>query len=47
MVNSPFVVWTYKWVDQDFVYQLAKFFAEQNAQYKMLHPNLPECLVPW
>ncbi|MBI4765008.1 MAG: TAXI family TRAP transporter solute-binding subunit [Deltaproteobacteria bacterium] len=42
MVNSPFVVWTYKWVDQDFVYQLAKFFSEQNAQYKALHPNLPE-----
>ncbi|MEW6184795.1 MAG: TAXI family TRAP transporter solute-binding subunit [Thermodesulfobacteriota bacterium] len=42
MVNSPFVVWTYKWVDQDFVYQLAKFFAEQHGQYKSLHPNLPD-----
>lgn len=42
MVNSPFVIWTYKWVDQDFVYQLAKFFAEQHDQYKSLHPNLPD-----
>ena len=42
MVNSPFVVWTYKWVDQDFVYQIAKFFSEQHDQYKGLHPNLPD-----
>jgi TRAP transporter TAXI family solute receptor len=42
MVNSPFVIWTYDWVDQDFIYQVAKFFAEQHDQYKALHPNLPE-----
>jgi TRAP transporter TAXI family solute receptor len=42
MVNSPFVVWTYDWIDQEFVYLLAKFFAEQNDQYKGRHPNLPE-----
>lgn len=42
MVNTPFVVWTYKWVDQDFIYQVAKFFSEQHDQYKALHPNLPD-----
>jgi TRAP-type uncharacterized transport system substrate-binding protein len=42
MVNSPFVIWTYKWVDQDFTYLLAKFFSEQHDQYKKLHPNLPD-----
>ena len=42
MVNTPFNIWTYKWIDQEFVYHLAKFFAEQHDQYKGLHPNLPE-----
>jgi TRAP transporter TAXI family solute receptor len=42
MVNSPFVIWTYKWVDQDLIYKIAKFFSEQHDQYKTLHPNLPD-----
>jgi TRAP transporter TAXI family solute receptor len=42
MVNVPYIIWTYKWVDQDFIYQIAKFFAEQHNQYKGLHPSLPD-----
>jgi TRAP transporter TAXI family solute receptor len=42
MANSPFVIWTYKWVDQEFIYQLVKFFVDQYPQYKGLHPNLAD-----
>ena len=42
MANHPFVIWTYKWLDQNLIYRLAKFFSEQHDQYKQLHPSLPD-----
>jgi TRAP transporter TAXI family solute receptor len=42
MGNHPFVIWTYKWVDSDLIYRMAKFFSEQHDQYKMGHAQLPD-----
>jgi len=42
MVCSPFVLWTYKWLDDDLVYEIAKFFAENLDKYKGSHPYLYE-----
>jgi hypothetical protein len=42
MVCSPFVLWTYKWLDDDLVYEIAKYFAENLDKYKGSHPYLYE-----
>jgi len=42
MPNHPFVIWTYKWVDEELIYRVAKFFAEQHDEYKGGHVNLPD-----
>ena len=42
MANHPFVIWTYKWVDEELIYRITKFFSEQHDQYKGGHVNLPD-----